>query len=225
MDEERRQEKDGVDRRAQSEQHGGRSQEIVQRRRDDGQHPRTRARQQGQRQDASHPGRERSPGVTVRSGGEHGTADREGEIEPERKILDGRQEAQRFEKKSRLSALKDLPEQEQIQFIDGRVGDEESARDEGRDSDERVADHVRALGLHIAEQESPVGKDLRQEGESARPHAEQFRHQEMTQFVQQHAREEEHREETDRQTWVARDDEEDRLNLTVQKPLEENQRR
>lgn len=109
-------------------------------------------------------------------------------------------------------------------IIDGRVGDKESARDEGRDSDERIADHVRALGLHIAEQESPVGKDLRQEGESARPHAEQFRHQEMTQFVQQHAREKQHREETDRQTWVARDDEEDRLNLAVQKPLEKNQR-
>ena len=47
----------------------------------------------------------------------------------------------------------------------------------------------------------------------------------MAEFVQKHAWKKEHREQADSQTWVARGDEEDGLNFTVQKPLEKNQRR
>ena len=112
-----------------------------------------------------------------------------------------------------------------MQLVDGRVGHEQSTRHERRGADERVARHVRAGGLHVAEDKSPVGQNLRQERESAGSHTEQARHEKMAEFVQKHAGEKEHGEQANRQPGVAGGDEKDSLDFAVQKPLEKYQRR
>ena len=87
-----------------------------------------------------------------------------------------------------------------------------------------IAHHVGLRGLHIAHQQTSIGQWLGNEGESACAHEQQFRGEEMTQLMQEYTGQEYKRKYPQCQSGMARGEEQDGLYLTMQKPLEINQR-
>src|SRR5687767_2078323 len=102
--------------------------------------------------------------MTIRFRRHHGTADREGKIEPEIKVLRIWQGTYADPKQVELSVTEGIPQHAQLQMIDRDISNKESTNNQRGSADQGVTDHIRASSLHITKLQASIGQGLRKNG-------------------------------------------------------------